>query len=120
MAGVGLAFVGFVIIVMGFRGTWSKVWHDLFGGGGVDANTLNLSSLPGWTGSTPHVDPGSPSPAPFPAGPGIGNSPFWLYPNNPSTPYPGSTPPPKPSQQTNTIGLRLPNTFIQTPSRVLT
>lgn len=108
VAGVGLAFVGFVIIVLGFKGTWGKVWHDLFGGGGVSANTA--STVPGVVGPSPSFGPSTPqnptgiTPIPIAPGPGI----------KPGGPFQGVSP------ASQTIGLRLPNTFIQTPSGVLT
>lgn len=59
VAGVGLAFVGFAFLVLGFKGTWSQVWHDLFKGG-TSANTAKYNSVgngqvpgsasPGWPG----------------------------------------------------------------------
>ena len=107
VAGVGLAFVGFVIIVLGFKGTWGKVWHDLFGGGGVSANTAGVQQAPPSFGPSTPQNPTGLQPLPIPAGPGIKpGGPFQSV--KPATPA------------STSVGLRLPNTFIMTPSGMLT
>jgi hypothetical protein len=109
--GVGLAFVGFVVIVLGFKGTWGKVWHDLFTGAGIDTTD------PGGSGGTagPATSDGGTSITQGPGG-------TWLVPadpNAPTTRLPASLPIGGTSIYTS-FSPGLPNTRVQTPSYLLT
>ena len=108
-AGVGLAFVGFVVIVLGFRGTWQKVWHDLWGSGGVN------TSDPAGTGYTGPTLPNSTT-TPGTVLPGSNGGPDQLVPTDPHA----RTIPLAPEAAYTIPSLRLPNTRVQTPIGLLT
>lgn len=88
--GAVLAFAGFVFLVMAVKGTWSNVWHDLFKGSTAKPTT-NTTTQSG------------PVQVPFPAGPGIKNSPFFVYPNLPSSQPSGLNPAGTPGGPTLTL-----------------
>lgn len=106
IGGVGLAFVGFAVIVLGFKGTWKKVWHDLFSSTGYNVND------PAGTGYTGPVLP-NPTTTPGTVVPGRNGGPNWLVPVDPNAPTVPLNPPAVYRGGT-------PNTRLSTPSGVLT
>lgn len=105
-AGVGLAFVGFVVIVLGFKGTWKKVFNDLWNSNASGFNPADPAGT-GYTGPT-LTNPGT---TPGTVVPGTNGGPNYLVPVDPNAPTVPLNPP---------ASFRLPNSRVSTPSSFLT
>lgn len=86
LGGVGLAFVGFAVIILGFKGTWSKVFHDLWanapGGGSSSSSSLQQSQQNAQSQGGSLQAPGPPPVSTGPPGPGDAS---YIPPGYPST-----------------------------------